>query len=110
MPAREQESTRSTAETGTPKGGEGSGERSRPQTMDTAEGWAHDAVRFTGAVAEGGVHLVRDVATDAVQAVGDVGNEVVRQASNLLVGLVDGLRGVADSVTRRQPPPPPPPA
>ncbi len=80
------------------------------RVMGGVEGFAHDAVALTGNLAGDSVHLVRDVASDAVQAVGEVGSVAVRTASGLLVDLVHGLRGVAESVTRRPPPSPPPAA
>ncbi len=45
-------------------------------------------------VAEEGVHLVRDVATDTVRAAGEVGLVAIDTARSLLVGVADGLRDV----------------
>ncbi len=83
-------------------------QRTATRVMGGVESFAHDAVSLTGSLAGDGVHMVRDVASDAVQAVGEVGGVAVRTASDLLVDLVQGLRDVAESVTRRSPPPQPP--
>lgn len=45
-------------------------------------------------VATEGVFLVRDVASDTVRAVGDVGVVAVDTTHDLLVGVADGLRDV----------------
>jgi hypothetical protein len=62
-------------------------------------------------VATEGVYMVRDVTSDAIRAIGEVGNVAIDTTHGLLLGIADGLRDVITHIvpfeaSRRQPPPP----
>ncbi|MGE5502950.1 MAG: hypothetical protein ACM31L_00875 [Actinomycetota bacterium] len=56
-------------------------------------------------VAEESVHMLRDVASDAVRSAGQIGFVAIDTARGLLIGAADGLREVAAHLMRREPPP-----
>lgn len=55
---------------------------------------AHRALHGVHDATHEGVALVRDVASDTVRAVGEVGQVAVGTTRDLLVGLADGVRDV----------------
>lgn len=76
----------------------------RTGMMGFVEDTATDTVHVVGHVVAEGVHVVRDVATEALDAVGSVGGAAGRAVGGLIGGIIDGVRGATAGMRGTKPP------